>query len=197
MWAHISSFKEELTNSLEWWLSACIWEDQGVLAFSSCFSASYAKTPTSFIFVSFRHGLGMYVSSDWQLKGRSRLFTIWVKGCWSMKWNMLWSRRKMSQYFGDISPKYRVSDHLDTIYVRDISVPRYFINLSWFSLISRDLLAFYHFIFNISRYFGRSNEDQCGQTFKNASGPSRGLEPQPKGLVGSKPTAGASLPLDI
>ena len=63
-------------------------------------------------------------------------------------------RRKMSWYFGDISPKYWVSEHLDTIYVREISVPRYFINLSWISPISRDLLAFYHFIFNISHNLG-------------------------------------------
>ncbi|RVW15648.1 Retrovirus-related Pol polyprotein from transposon 17.6 [Vitis vinifera] len=32
-------------------------EDQGVFAFSSCFSASYVRTSTSSIFVSFRHGL--------------------------------------------------------------------------------------------------------------------------------------------
>ena len=56
------------TNNLEWRLSVWIWEDQGVFAFSSCFSASYARTSTSSISVSFRHGLGMYVSSDWWLR---------------------------------------------------------------------------------------------------------------------------------
>ena len=38
--------------------------------------------------------------------------------------------RKMSRYFGNISLKYRVFEHLDMIYGREISVPRYFTNLS-------------------------------------------------------------------
>ena len=80
--------------------------------------------------------------------------------------------RKMSRYFGNISLKYRVFEHLDMIYGREISVPRYFTNLLWILPISRDLLAFYHFIVNISRYFGvkwglMQSTRMCSQTLKN------------------------------
>ena len=32
----------------------------------------------------------------------------------------------MSRYFGDISPKYRVSEGIDTIFLQEISVQRFF-----------------------------------------------------------------------
>ena len=43
-------------------------------------------------------------------------------------------RKKMSRYFGDISPKYRVSKDIDTIFHGEISV-------RWYFRINRDISA--------------------------------------------------------
>ena len=70
-------------------------------------------------------------------------------------------RRKMSRYFGDISPKYRVSKGSDTIFLAEISASRFFgINLEK-SAIYRDISAI---LVRNRRFFLDISSGQRGST---------------------------------
>ena len=60
----------------------------------------------------------------------------------------------MSRYFGDISPKYRVSKGIDTIFLAEISARRFFgINLEESAILARN-----------RRFFLDISPGQCGST---------------------------------
>ena len=126
---------------------------------------------------------------------------------WRVAPSPLRPRRKMSQYFGDISSKYCVSKGIDTIFLEEISARRFFgINLEKSAIYRR----FWREIGDFSRYIAWSTRSQRSQratvkvkcaTVSRYSAPHqtnycRGdLNPKPKGLGFSLLAIWANSPL--